>query len=236
MLDELAIVIPAKNEEDMIGNLLSSLCIQNYSRMRETPIFIADADSTDATIQVANSYAGRLDIRIVKGGTPSEGRNAGANAADSRYILFLDADIELTSKNLITRAVNMMKRQERHCITTCILSKEKSLIENLMYCANLAIQVGSKFSRPFCPGAFMLFDRERFMQLGGFNEKVLYAEDYFLTRNVESKRFGILPGFVRTSNRRFQKMGRINFLLLFLRTVVNSGDDNYFYQNHGYWK
>jgi hypothetical protein len=82
----------------------------------------------------------------------------------------------------------------------------------------------------------MLFDRERFMQLGGFNEKVLYAEDYFLTRNVESKRFGILPGFVRTSNRRFQKMGRINFLLLFLRTVVNSGDDNYFYQNHGYWK
>src|SRR6267143_1252906 len=100
MLDELAIVIPAKNEEDMIGNLLSSLCIQNYSRMRETPIFIADADSTDAIIQV-----------------------------------------------------------------------------------------GSKFSRPFCPGAFMLFDRERFTQLGGFNEKVLYAEDYFLTRNVESKRF-----------------------------------------------
>ena len=173
MLDELAIVIPAKNEEDMIGNLLSSLCIQNYSHMRETPIFIADADSTDSTIQVANSFSDRLDIRIVKGGTPSEGRNAGANAANSRYILFLDADIELTSKSLITRAVNMMKRQERHCITTCILSKEKSLIENLMYCANLAIQVGSKFSRPFCPGAFMLFDRERFMQLGGFNEKVL---------------------------------------------------------------
>ena len=76
MIDELAIVIPAKNEEDMIGNLLSSLCIQNYSRMRATPIFIADADSTDATIQVANSFSDRLDIRIVKGGSPSEGRNA----------------------------------------------------------------------------------------------------------------------------------------------------------------
>lgn len=236
MIDELAIVIPAKNEEQLIGKLLESLCCQNYPLIARTPILIADAHSTDRTLEISRSFSERLDIRIVEGGTPSEGRNSGAAAANSRYILFIDADIELTCRSLVSRAVRMMKRGGRHCVTTCILSSERSLIENMMYSVNLLIQVGSKFSRPFCPGAFMMFDRQKFIELGGFNERVLYAEDYFLTRNLQPSKFGILPGFVRTSNRRFQQMGRIRFIGLFLRTVMNSGNENYFFENHGYWE
>jgi hypothetical protein len=104
-----------------------------------------------------------------------------------------------------------------------------------MYAVNALIQISSKYSRPFSPGAFMLFDRARFIELGGFNEAVLYAEDFFLTRNLESRRFSVIPGCVRTSNRRFEKMGRLSFIRLFLRTVAHSRDDSYFFRNHGYW-
>jgi hypothetical protein len=81
-----------------------------------------------------------------------------------------------------------------------------------------------------------MFDRRRFNELGGFDERVRYAEDYFLTRNVETRRFAIVPGFVRTTNRRFTRMGHFKFIGLFLRTVANSGNDAYFFQDHQYWK
>lgn len=235
MNEELTIVVPAKNEEALIGNLLGSLCRQDYEHIKTTIIYIADAASTDATIANARRYSDRLAIRVIPGGLPSEGRNNGARMARSKYILFLDADVELGDCGLIRRAVGLMRRRQLHCATAFIFSKEKRLFDNLMYLGNCIIQIGSKYSKPFSPGAFMLIDRERFNELGGFNERVHYAEDYFLTRNIVGKRFGIVPGYVLTTNRRFKKMGHFKFLGLFVRTVANSRNDAFFFQDHQYW-
>jgi len=128
-----------------------------------------------------------------------------------------------------------MKRQQLDCATTFILSEARNVFGNLLYLGNGIIQIGSKYSRPFSPGAFMLFDRRRFNELGGFNERVLYAEDFFLTKNVQKKRFGIVPGFIRTSNRRFKQMGHLKFIRLFLKAVANSGNDAFFFDDHRYW-
>ncbi len=233
--DELTIVIPAKNEERLIGQLLESICRQNYPYLSQTRVIIADAASTDATIETALRFKGRLKIEITTGGIPAEGRNNGAALARSTYLLFLDADIELGDRGLIKRALEKMKKHQLHCATTFISSKEGSLSDSIMYAGNSIIQLGSKFSKPFSPGAFMLFEKKRFDELGGFDEKVLYAEDYFLTRNIARKRFSVVPGFVRTTNRRFQKMGRVKFIKLFFKTVVNKGNEAYFYQDHQYW-
>lgn len=233
--EELAIVIPAKNEEALIGKLLDSLCHQDYEHIKTTPVYLADAASTDATVAVARGYADKLAIHVIPGGLPSEGRNNGARMAHSKYILFLDADIELGDRGLIRRAVRLMRRRNLHCATTFIFSKERSVCDNLMYLGNGIIQIGSKYSKPFSPGAFMLIDRERFNELGGFNERVHYAEDYFLTRNIETKRFGIVPGYILTTNRRFKKMGHLKFLGLFMKTVANSRNDAFFFRDHSYW-
>jgi glycosyltransferase involved in cell wall biosynthesis len=220
----------------LIGRLLDSICRQNYEQIAATPVYIADANSSDSTAEVALSYADRLKVKVIRGGLPAEGRNAGAGKAQSRFILFLDADVELGDRGLIRRAVRMMNGRSLHCATTFILSKERSLVHNLMYAVNGVIQIGSKYSRPFSPGAFMMFERRRFNELGGFNERVLYAEDYFLTKNVETKRFGIVPGCIRTTSRRFEKMGHFRFINLFLKTVANSGNDSFFFEDHQYWK
>lgn len=236
MNEELTIIIPAKNEEKLIGKLLDSICRQDYEHIQRTAVILADAASTDGTAGVALGYSDRLPVRVIQGGLPAEGRNNGARLAKSRYLLFLDADIELGDKGLIRRAVERMKRRDLHCATTFILSKEKTLVHNLMYGVNSLLQLGSKLSRPFSPGAFMLFDRGRFEELGGFNEQVRYAEDYFLTRNVQRRRFGVVPGVIFTTNRRFKRMGHFRFIYLFLRTIANSGNDAFFFQDHHYWK
>ena len=53
---------------------------------------------------------------------------------------------------------------------------------------------------------FMLFDRKKFWELGGFHEQILFAEDYRLSQKVERRRFAIVRGGVYTTNRRFKRM------------------------------
>jgi glycosyltransferase involved in cell wall biosynthesis len=235
MNEELTIVIPARNEERLISTLLESICRQNYEWIRSTRIYIADATSTDGTVARALGYVDRLQISIIPGGLPAEGRNAGATLARSRYILFLDADVELGDRGLVRRAVEQMRRRQLHCATTFIRSEGGTIFDSLMYLGNCVVQIGSKYSRPFSPGAFMLFDRQRFNELGGFNERVLYAEDFFLTKNIQTRRFGIVPGFIFTTNRRFKQMGHLKFLGLFFKAIANSGNDAFFFEDHQYW-
>ena len=94
----------------------------------------------------------------------------------------------------------------------------------------------STWIKPFGTGMFLLFEKSEFDRLGGFHERALYAEDYLLTQKVAVRRFGILSGKIYTSNRRFQKMGHGRIVWMFLRTALNSWNENYFLRDQGYWK
>ncbi len=98
--------------------------------MPTTKVFIADANSSDGTPQIALSYAGRLNISIIPGGLPSVGRNAGARLAESKYVLFIDAGIELRDPSLIRRAVETMKHKDLHCVTTNIHCRDGSTADS----------------------------------------------------------------------------------------------------------
>src|SRR6202162_413651 len=177
---ELTFVIPAKNEAKLIPRLLTSLTNQDYSRMSSTKVLVADANSTDGTREMVLSFRDCLNVSVIRGGMPSVGRNLGAAQAESDYVLFLDADIELAHPSVIRRAVESAQR--------------------------------------------------------GFHERVLFAEDYLLSQQVERKRFGIVRGGVYTTNRRFQKMGHLRVGWLFLKTAMNYWNQNYFLRDHKYWQ
>src|SRR6516164_5962223 len=102
---ELTIVIPAKNEAKLIPRLLTSLTTQDYSKMSSTRVLVADANSTDGTPEIVMRFRDRLNVGVIHGGMPSFGRNQGAAQADSKYVLFLDADIELADTSLIRRCM-----------------------------------------------------------------------------------------------------------------------------------
>src|SRR5437660_1527904 len=78
----------------------------------------------------------------------------------------------------------------------------------------------SRLLKPFSTGMFMLFDRKRFQELGGFHEQALYAEDYLLSKKVARRRFGIVRGKALTTNRRFRKMGHIKIMGMFFKTAL----------------
>jgi glycosyltransferase involved in cell wall biosynthesis len=233
--NELTIVIPAKNEAKLIPRLLTSLTNQDYSKMSSTRVLVADANSTDGTPEIVMSFRDRLNIGVIRGGMPAFGRNQGAAQADTPYVLFLDADIELADPSLIRCCMEKAQQEQLHCLTTNIVCKGGSWIDKLFYVGNDFFQYLSYLHRPFATGMFMLFDRKMFWQLGGFNEKILFAEDYRLSQQVDRKRFAIVRGGVYTTNRRFKRMGHLKVGWLFLKTAMNYWNEKYFLRDHKYW-
>jgi glycosyltransferase involved in cell wall biosynthesis len=233
---ELTIVIPAKNEIKMLPKLLKSIYRQDYEDMAQTRVIIADAGSTDGTVEAALGFCNRLKVEVVRGGLPAVGRNAGARLATTRYVLFLDADVELSEPTLVRRALEAMREKELHLTTTNIGCRHGGFFDDLLYAANNLIQRASSLVSPFATGMFMLFERETFWRLGGFNERALFAEDYLLSKAVERSRFRIVRGRVLTTNRRFRKLGHGRMAWMFLKTAMHTWDDGYFLRDQGYWE
>ena len=198
-------------------------------------MLVADAHSTDGTPDVAMSFSDRLNVSVIPGGLPSAGRNAGAALADTPYILFIDADIELASPSLIRRVIELAQRKQLECVTTNIICRDGNLLDKLLYTGNNMFQYLSRLHHPFSTGMFMLFERKRFRELAGFHEQVLFAEDYLLSKQLARSKFGIVRGGVYTTNRRFKKMGHFRVAQLFLRTALHHRDQNFFLRDHKYW-
>ncbi|MGA9393283.1 MAG: glycosyltransferase family 2 protein [Candidatus Sulfotelmatobacter sp.] len=232
----MTIVIPAKNEAKLIPRLLNSLMNQDYSKMPSTRVLVADANSTDRTGEIVMGFRDRLNVSVIAGGMPSVGRNLGAAHADSTYVLFLDADIELAHPSVVRRAVELAQRKQLHCVTTNILCRDCNWIDKLFYAGNDIFQYLSRLHHPFATGMFMLFELKQFRKLRGFHEQVAFAEDYLLSKQVERKRFGIVRGGVYTTNRRFKKMGHLRVGWLFLKTAMNYWNESYFLRDHKYWQ
>jgi glycosyltransferase involved in cell wall biosynthesis len=235
MHSEVTIIIPAKNEAKMLPKLLRSLCEQDYERMSETRVIVADAGSTDGTVEVALSFRDRLLVEVIPGGLPSVGRNAGARLVTTKFLLFLDADVELPEPTLLRRALLRMRRKNLHLATTNIACRDGGFFDDALYAGNNFMQRIGSFTKPFATGMFMLFERDAFWALGGFNERALFAEDYLLSKCVARLRFRIVRGRVLTTNRRFQKLGHWTMVRMFFMTVMHSWDDEYFLRDQAYW-
>lgn len=88
-----SVVIPVRNGGDLFRVQLDALAAQEDAPAFE--VIVSDNGSTDDTVTIARSYAGRLDLRIVDSGDRpgvSHARNVGAKAARAAYVLFCDAD------------------------------------------------------------------------------------------------------------------------------------------------
>lgn len=203
--------------------------------MPNTRVLVADANSTDGTPEIALSFRDRMKVEVIPGGMPSVGRNNGARLADMKYVLFLDADIELASDSLIRRALDDARAKDLECLTTNILCREGSLTDRLFYRANDFFQHLSCLHRPFSTGMFMMFANRKFRELGGFDERVHFAEDYRLSSQVARRKFKIVRGGAYTTNRRFQKMGHLRVGWLFLWTAMNFWNEDHFLRDHHYW-
>lgn len=231
-MGEITVVIPTRNEEENIIQLLDDLAEQTmFKQIKE--IIVSDNESTDNTRKLIKNWKGDIPIRIIEGGIPSIARNRGALEATTQYIAFFDADVRIYNKHLIMDCLKKMSKGY-HLLTAKIGCKE-SKKANAAYKLNNQLTKMSKYHKPFATGMFMFWLKEEFDRLGGFNEEIHFAEDYNLSKQVKPSKFKVLKTTLYTGNRRFDITGYQNLVKMMLTAFVNQGDIEKLSGDKGYW-
>ena len=225
MDDRISIVIPCKNEEKILIDSLNSI-----RRRKNYKIIISDS-STDDTKKIIKKFDSK--IIIVEGGLPAIARNNGAKNCTSPYILFMDADMDISSIELGVIVDDMQK--EGILLGTCRITVDHK-IHRIAYWLFSIVQKIISIKTPFAVGGFMIFDTKEFERLGGFDENDVFAEDYHLSMKVHPKKFKIYSNRIKTSNRRLKNKSIFYMARLMIRCWINRKNNDFYKQDYNYWK
>ena len=236
MKRDLTIVIPAYNEEKYIGRTLTQ--INSQVGTMGMKVIIADGGSTDRTREVIAEVSQNipLDISVIDGGSVSVGRNSGAMAVKTDYILFLDADVTFPCKLAIFFAFTRLKYKSLDMVSTT----PKYLGENdwkaqLLFWINRFTTACLSKTEPFAIGAFTMTKKSVFEELGGYDTELKHTEDWIFSRQIHPKRFGLVHGLITQDNRRFKKYGYYRMIKLMFQNFLNRNNRDHFLRDAGYW-
>ena len=221
--DKITIVVPCKNEENYIHHLLDSLRSQNIN---DTRIIIADC-STDNTRQVIKDNSHSLNVEVIDGGPVSLAKNNGARLVTTPYILFIDADVRFFKDTAISDSVEAMEMDDLDLVGLNIKSYDNDIRATIGFAVFNIINHILKYFSPFAIGAFMLTRKDRFEEFGGFPEKTVTSEDYFLSRMYDPKKFKIVNHHFGQDSRRFKKMGYFGMATYLIKNFINRNNKQY---------
>ena len=207
-----SIIIIAFNEEENLPVLLNSIKSQT---LQPAEVIVADAKSKDKTVEIAMSAG----AKVVEGGLPSRGRNLGAAAAGTDYLLFFDSDVELTDKRFLEKAWSYFHVQNYDLATADVLPIEGNWWDRFSHeFYNKYVRVlGAK--HPHLPGFCIFVKKSLHDQIGGFDESIHFAEDHeYAHRAVKSgAKFGFLKDVqVPVSIRRMERDGRLSIAVKYI--------------------
>ncbi len=206
----LSIIIPTFNEEKYLPRVLDSLACQTYV---DYEIIIADADSTDATREIAIQHG----CQVVPGGRPAQGRNAGARSAKGDYVLFLDADVTL-DPSFLQDLIDRVHWYQLDVASGFITPESEWLIDKLLVAVSNLYHFAMQRINPHASGFYIIAQKSLHDKIGGFNEELFLTEDHdYVIRAARLGKFRYLwyPR-VNFSVRRFNKEGRALLVWKFL--------------------
>ena len=222
-MTRLSVIIPALNEAQSLPGLLAALQAQTRP---PDEIIVADAGSKDGTRALAQAAG----ARVVEGGRPGPGRNAGARAATGDLFLFLDSDV-LPGPEFIANALADFERRGLGVATALNAPLTDSASDQVIIEAtNLYLQVVQHIS-PHAPGYCIFCKRAIHEAIGGFDEKVKLAEDHnYVQHAARYGEFGVLThARLAVSLRRLEKEGlaRLAFKYLWCEMYALAGKPIY---------
>jgi len=187
-----SILIPAHNEEKVIGRLLQRLAELTYPKDKFEIIVIND-NSKDATGRIAESYASmypgliRIINRNVGGNGKAEALNVGLRFAVGEFICCFDADY-VPQKDILEKMVPHFSDPRVGAVQgrILVLNDRESWFAKIASLERLGGYRVSQYARdrlglvPQYAGTIGLIRRDLLLRFGGFNAEVL-AEDTDLT-------------------------------------------------------
>ncbi|MFA6047624.1 MAG: glycosyltransferase [Parcubacteria group bacterium] len=173
----ISVIITTKNEEKNIANCLESVKKQSYPR-EKIEIIVVDNNSDDLTKEIARKYTDKI---FNYGPERSAQRNFGVKESSGEYFLYLDADMIL-SENVIRDCVKKLESD-----SDIIALHISEIIMGKKFFSRVR-----RFERSFYDGTAIdgvrFIKKDKFLEVGGFDEKLTGPEDWDLDKKL--KRIG----------------------------------------------
>ena len=168
-----SIIISCKNEASRIERLLKSIQAQT---LNEIELIVVDNFSTDDTRIIAQKYTKQV---FLYGPERSSQRNFGARKARSKYLFFLDADMELP-KTLVGACVKAM--HGNYCAV---------IIPEIVPGSSFFCRV-KRLEKRFYIGETLIeaprfFLKTAFWGIGGYNEALVAGEDWDIADRIKTQ-------------------------------------------------
>ena len=204
----LSFVIPAYNEEALIGSTIASIHAAARELALEYEIVVGDDASTDRTARIACEAGAR--VVAVSCRHIAATRNAGVRAARGDRIVFVDADT-VVSACVARAAIDALDAGAVGGGAAMRFGAAAPWWARLLIAATVLFQRCALLGA----GCFLFCTRAAFDAAGGFDERYFCAEEWIFSNALKRHgRFVVLREAVVTSERKTQRASARRIALL----------------------
>lgn len=210
----ISFIVPAYNEERLIGSTLASLNAAGRAIGEPYEVIVADDASTDRTAAIAHEEGARL-VHVAHRQIAAT-RNSGARSAAGDYFFFVDADT-VVNETVVRAALQALRAGAVGGGAAVAFEGQVPVYARLA----LPILVQAFRVARLAAGCFLFCSRNAFMAVGGFDEAFYGAEELVMSSALKRHgEFVILRHAVVTSGRKLRTHSASEVLLLLGRLAL----------------
>jgi glycosyltransferase involved in cell wall biosynthesis len=178
---KISIVIPAFNEERLIGQTLDAIKSSLgafANRNWETELVVCDNNSKDRTAELARAAGATVIFEPIN--QIGRARNTGAAAAAGDWLVFVDADSQ-PSPQLFEQVARQIEGGR------CLAGGSTVRLEGNYPTAKIVTALWNRVSRTFklLAGSFIFVEAAAFKEVGGFGLEFFAAEEIELSKRLK---------------------------------------------------
>lgn len=209
-----SVIIPTLNEENYLPKLLNDLSKQTE---KDFEVLVTDGNSKDKTEKVVNNFKKKLNIKFyqTKLINVAKQRNYGAIHSEGKYLIFIDADTRIRPSFVKKSSKIIFKHKGLVFIPYLLSEKKDEEYQILIDISNFLVEFSQYLSKKFSLGGSMIFEKNFFQMIGGFDSKLYLSEDHELIQRIFE--WGVTPKFMKdnkitVSLRRWKKEGNLKII------------------------
>ncbi len=190
-----SVIIPCRNEEKFIGKCLDSIIVNDYSKDK-FEILVVDGMSTDGTKEVLENYSNRYSfIKFLNNPrkNTAAAMNIGIKNAEGEIIIIMSAHAEIP-ENYISKCIyhlNKLNADNVGGVLITLPGKDTYIAKAISLVLSHPFGVGNSWFRigarePMLVDTvpFGCYRKAVFDKIGGFNERLIRAEDNELNSRI----------------------------------------------------
>lgn len=189
-----AVVVPCRNEEKLLPNLLEDLSMQDYpDNLFE--VTVVDDNSSDRTFEIAAGYKKISSIRVIKndGRGKKQAIRNGINSSSGELIITTDADCRMGKGWIKTIAACYCKQRPDMIISPVRLEAGRGFFARFQELEFLGLQgitagTASAGNSVMCNGANLSFTRETYHKNSdNLHPGINSGDDMFLLHSIKKQ-------------------------------------------------